>query len=104
MPGYVLVTSKPNSDPEQYARYFEKGSPTLAAYGAKVLVAGRPIEQLEGRWTPFDTFVVLQFTDVETARSWYHSPGYTEARALREGLSDAHFVLMEEIIVPEIKA
>jgi uncharacterized protein (DUF1330 family) len=39
--------------------------------------------------------VILEFDDLETARRWYRSPEYAEARKLREGAATMRFVAVE---------
>ena len=38
---------------------------------------------LEGTWAP-ERFVILEFADADTARRWWRSPEYAEAKAMRQ--------------------
>jgi uncharacterized protein (DUF1330 family) len=39
--------------------------------------------------------VVLEFPDLDAARRWYDSPGYGEARRLREGAATLRMVAVQ---------
>jgi uncharacterized protein (DUF1330 family) len=94
VPAYIVTTTGAVSDPDAYAAYVEKATPTLETFGGKVLVAGAPVEQLEGSWRPDQTVFVLEFPSVEQAKEWYSSPEYSSARKLREGAIPVHQVLV----------
>src|SRR4051794_41890730 len=79
---YVIVDVEV-TDPESYADYKELSSVAADKYGATWLVRGGAVEVLEGDWEPH-RLVVLEFEDQEAARRWYGSPGYTEARGIRQ--------------------
>jgi len=44
---------------------------------------------------PFDRIVVSEFPDVETAKKFYNSPEYQEARKHRLGAAEFHMVIVE---------
>jgi uncharacterized protein (DUF1330 family) len=57
-------------------------------------VRGGKKHKLEGD-IPFERIVVSEFPDVETAKKFYHSPEYQEARKHRLGAADFHMVIVE---------
>jgi uncharacterized protein (DUF1330 family) len=81
-------------DPDAYEGYKRLSGPAAAAHGGRFLVRGGAAEVLEGERTP-NRVVILEFPDMETARAWYESPEYGEARAARAGAATASFVLVE---------
>jgi uncharacterized protein (DUF1330 family) len=54
---------------------------------------------LEGDWSP-ERVVVLEFQDAESAKAWWASPEYAEAKALRHSCADADMVLVEGLAIP----
>ena len=95
MPAYVIVETNV-SDLEQYERYKEAAPPSIAAYGGRYLVRGGELAVFEGDWDP-TRIVVLEFPDLETAKRWFASEEYGEARKLREGAARLNVVAVEGI-------
>jgi len=95
MPAYVIVETIV-SDPEQYERYRKAAPPSIAAFGGRYLARGGELARLEGDWDPA-RLVILEFPDLETAKAWYASEEYGEARKLREGAAIFHMVAVEGI-------
>jgi uncharacterized protein (DUF1330 family) len=62
--------------------YRERLGPTLAKYGGKTLLAGKP-EVLEGGWTP-GRVVVIEFPSMDDLQKWYHSEEYAPLIQLRQ--------------------
>ena len=93
MPAYVIVETD-ISDPEQYERYREAAPPSIEAHGGRYLVRGGELAVFEGDWSP-SRVVVLEFPDLETAKHWYASEQYGEARELRRGAAKLHMVAVE---------
>ena len=48
---------------------------------------------------PLEGAVVIEFPDMETAKSWYESPGYRKARQLRDGAADCELFIIDGGIV-----
>lgn len=82
------------TDPERYAPYREMSTAAAQQYGGRFLVRGGQTDVLEGDWQP-DRFVVIEFDDLESARRWYDSPEYQEARAVRQSASTGSLILVE---------
>ena len=95
MPAYVIVETN-ITDPEQYERYRQEAPASIAAHGGRYLVRGGELAVLEGDWNP-TRVVVLEFPDLETAKRWYASEEYGEARALREGAASLSMVAVEGV-------
>jgi DNA gyrase subunit B len=56
----------------------------IAQYGGQYLVRGGNSEVLEGKWTPPQRMVIVEFESIEQARRFYHSTEYQAARKARE--------------------
>ena len=95
MPAYVIVETNV-SDHEQYERYRGGRPPSIAAHGGRYLVRGGELAVFEGDWDP-TRVVVLEFPDLETAKRWYASEEYGEARKLREGAAKLNVVAVAGI-------
>ncbi|HLM63330.1 MAG TPA: DUF1330 domain-containing protein [Acidimicrobiales bacterium] len=90
--GYVIMTEVIR-DPEGMRAYSRAAAPALAERGAKVLVADRQPEILEGEWPATQT-VVLEFESVEAARAWYTSDAYQTAAKLRRAAAASDAVIV----------
>ncbi|MEQ8443192.1 MAG: DUF1330 domain-containing protein [Alphaproteobacteria bacterium] len=93
MPAYFIANITV-TNPEGIKEYQALAPATIEAYGGRYIVRGGAHETLEGDWKP-DRMVVLEFPDVETARTWYNSPEYQEILPLRQDNSDGKIVLVE---------
>ncbi|HEY6827884.1 MAG TPA: DUF1330 domain-containing protein [Gemmatimonadaceae bacterium] len=93
MPAYIAVDININ-DPVTYNRYKDMAPPSIAKYGGRYLVRGGTTTTLEGSWKP-QRFVILEFADAETARRWWDSPEYAEAKKLRQSCADTDMVLLD---------
>ena len=82
------------TDPEQYEEYKKLSPAAVAAFGGEFIVRGGEIETLEG---PEETrrMVVVRFDSMASARAFYHSEQYRNARARRAGAAEAQFVLVD---------
>ena len=98
MSAYVVVDIDV-TDPVGYEEYRRLAPATIAAHGGRYLVRGGPTDVLEGDWTP-RRFVVLEFDDVERARSWVNSPEYQRLRAMRQAWASANMVLVQGTDTP----
>jgi uncharacterized protein (DUF1330 family) len=95
MPAYVIVETDVTNH-EQYERYRDAAPASIAAHGGSYLVRGGELAILEGDWNP-SRVVVLEFPDLETAKRWYASEKYGEARKLREDAAKLHMVAVDGI-------
>ena len=93
MPAYVIVETELH-DVEQYERYKAVAPESIEKYGGRYLARGGALDVLEGDWQP-PRIVILEFDDLETAKRWYESPEYGQARQLREGAATMRMVGVE---------
>jgi|SRR5271165_3016456 len=82
MPAYVLCQIEV-TDPIAYERYKAAGQAAVAAVGGRYVVRGGEPIALEGEHDG-RRIVLLEFPDLETARRWYDSERYREAREIRK--------------------
>jgi uncharacterized protein (DUF1330 family) len=93
MPAYVIVETDVH-DPEQYERYKSASPGAVAAGGGRFVARGGELAVLEGDWSP-SRLVVLEFPDLATAREWYASEQYQEAKKLRDGAARLNIVAVD---------
>lgn len=89
----VLVTN-----PDGYAGYRELSSASVAQYGGTFIARGGLREQWEGEDAAHNSgwrSVIIEFPSLEQARTWYHSPEYTKARAVRQANSTGRIYVLE---------
>lgn len=93
MPAYVAVDVTIH-DPQTYERYKALAAPTIGQFGGRYVVRGGTTQTLEGSWSP-KRFVLLEFKDADTARAWWSSPEYSEARRIRESCASTQMLLVD---------
>jgi uncharacterized protein (DUF1330 family) len=93
MPAYVIVETDVH-DPEQYEQYKAASPAAVAGGGGRFVARGGELAVLEGDWNP-SRLVILEFPDLETAKAWYVSEGYQQAKALREGAARLNMVAVQ---------
>ncbi len=95
MPAYV-VAHIDVKDPARYEEYKKRVLATMEPFDGRFLVRGATPEVLEGTWDP-KRLVILEFPDAATARRWWSSPAYAEARAIRQATSEGTLVLLDGV-------
>lgn len=98
MPGY-LIANYNITNPDAFAAYPVAAGPTLAPYGAKVLVADYATNGTEG--APGHVTIVLEFPSKADAEAWYASPEYQKIIGLRTQNSQGFLVICEQFVTPE---
>lgn len=93
MPAYLIVQVEV-TDAAGYEDYKKMVPPSLKAYGGKFVVRGGAIETLEGTWQP-KRLVIIEFPDTATAKRWWSSPEYREAKALRQRTAKTEMIVVE---------
>ena len=73
MPKAYVIVDMNVTDPEKYKGYVALAGPSVEAGGGRFIVRGGATEVLEGDRQPNRT-VILEFPDMDAARSWYNSP------------------------------
>ncbi len=93
MVAYVVVRMDV-TDADQYETYKAAAPAAIAKYGGSYLARGGAIETVEGD-DETRRVVILQFPDMDAARTFYNSPEYTAAREKRAGAANGQFVIVE---------
>ena len=95
MPKGYMIVRMTVTDPETYKHYAELASAAVQRYGARFLVRGGRQEAVEGEARPRN--VVLEFETFEAAQTYYHSPEYQAAVAVRKPAGIGEVVLVEGV-------
>ena len=95
MTAYVIVDINV-TDPVRYESYKNLAAPTVEMYGGKYIARGGKTETLEGDWSP-TRLVILQFEDIEQAKSWHDSIEYSEAKSLRQETAISKMVVIDGV-------
>jgi uncharacterized protein (DUF1330 family) len=95
MAAYVIVETD-ITDPERYEQYKAASPSAIAAGGGRFLVRGGELAVLEGDWQP-TRLVMLEFEDLASAKRWYESDAYQEAKKLRVGAAHLRVVAVRGV-------
>jgi uncharacterized protein (DUF1330 family) len=95
MTAYVIVDINV-TDPVRYEDYKRLAAPTVELYGGKYIARGGRTETLEGDWAP-TRLVILQFENIELAKTWLNSSEYSQARHLRHETAISQMVVIEGV-------
>jgi len=82
-------------DADEYAKYAELAGPAVAQYGGTFLARGGAVEVMEG--VTRDRCVIVQFDDMEAAKTFYHSPEYQKALSFALPVSDRDYKFVEGV-------
>jgi len=91
--GYIVAEVKAH-DADAMARYRLMSQAAVEQYGGRFLVRGGAAEILEGKWTPPQRMVVVEFDSVEQARRFYDSTEYQAARKVRENAAEMNMLVI----------
>ncbi len=80
---YLIVESQV-TDAELFKSYMGAAPEVVKSFGGEYLVRGGRMHVPEGDWQP-PRLTVIRFPDFEAAQTMYDSPGYVQARGLRDG-------------------
>ena len=83
-------------DPEGFAEYRERVAPLVARFGGRYLVRGGTAHPVEGDWR-VPRLVIIEFDNLDAARTFYHSDEYQEILPLRLGASQGTVAFVEGV-------
>ncbi len=94
MTAYVIVDTK-ITNAEAYESYKKLARPIVESYGGKYLARGGDLDVVEGDlWTP-TRIVILEFTDMATARKMLDSEEYAPVKAVRHANADCTAIIVD---------
>jgi uncharacterized protein (DUF1330 family) len=95
MPALVIVEIE-IEDSIAYEAYKKLTPATIEAFGGRFVVRGASTLSLEGDWNP-QRLVVLEFPDVHTAKEWWNSDAYSEAKGIRQKAAHTKMLVVESL-------
>jgi uncharacterized protein (DUF1330 family) len=94
--GYIVAEVKVH-DAEAIARYRLLSQAAVEQYGGRFLVRGGASEILEGKWSPPQRMIVVEFDSVEQAKCFYESTEYQAARKVREHIAEMNMLVISGV-------
>ncbi|MDJ1017104.1 MAG: DUF1330 domain-containing protein [Paracoccaceae bacterium] len=93
MPKGYLIAHIRVRDKEAFEEFKSLSGAAIKAHGGNVLVRNPAPDHREG--AAEGLAIVIEFESYEAARTFYESEAYTEARAVRERISDTDLILVD---------
>ena len=93
MPAYIIARVEV-TDWHQYREYIKATPEAIARYDGKFIVRGGEIITLEGE-PENRRVVVIEFPSLDRAKEFFHSPEYTQVKALRAGAAVGQFLAVD---------
>jgi uncharacterized protein (DUF1330 family) len=82
------------TDAAAYEGYRQLAGAAVEKYGGRFLVRGGKTEAAEGGWAP-KRLVILEFPSMEKLKTFYNSPEYQKALAIRLKASRGKLIFVE---------
>ena len=95
MPAYMIVIAKIADREKFIAGYGRAAGALVEQFGGRYLMRAPGAELLEGDFGDGASMVISEWPDKETARAFWNSPEYMDAKALRDGIADCQVLLIE---------
>lgn len=90
--GYVIAHIRV-SDKDAFEEFKRLSGAAIKAHDGKVLVRNPAPDHREG--AAQGLAIVVEFESLDAARAFYESDAYSEARAVREKISETDLILVE---------
>jgi uncharacterized protein (DUF1330 family) len=100
MPAYFIALCRAVHDRRTLEEYWNAVPPTFQGFGAKPLAIYTPLTLLESLGHPLEGAVLIEFSDLATAKSWYESPAYQTTKKIRFGAADAEIFFIDGGMTP----
>jgi uncharacterized protein (DUF1330 family) len=95
-PAYLVASSRP-IQPDKMGPYRAAAGPLATKAGLEILASGNPaLHVLEGAWTHDGGLTIERYRSMEELLAFWNSPGYQEAKTLRQGLVEMNFIVAIE--------
>jgi len=100
MPAYFIALCRGVRDRRTLEEYWSAAPPTFQGSGARHLAVYTPLTVLEDLGHPLEGAVLIEFPDLAAAKSWYESPAYQKAKAIRLGAADVEIFFIDGGVTP----
>jgi uncharacterized protein (DUF1330 family) len=95
-PVYYLFENIEITDTLHFNEYKKNVLPVVKKFGGTYIVAGKPIEIIEGKWRP-KSLVIIKFPSIKMANKWYYSEDYKFLKTMRKSSGKFNAVVMESL-------
>jgi uncharacterized protein (DUF1330 family) len=95
MTALMIVTAKIHDREKFVTGYGAAAAKLVAQFGGKYLIRAPGAELLEGEGMAGASVVISEWPSKAAALTFWNSPEYAEAKALRAGLADVSVLLVE---------
>lgn len=93
MPKGYLVAHIRVHDVDAFEEFKQLSGAAIRAHNGKVLVRDPTPDHREG--SARGLAIVIEFESIDAARAFYESDAYSDARAVREKISDTDLIIVE---------
>ena len=94
MPAYIIVDTD-ITNPQEYEKYKSLAKPIAEKYGGVYRARGGELEVFENDlWAP-TRVVIIEFPDMDSARTFMNSPEYAPVKKIRQANSKATLLLLD---------
>lgn len=95
MPAYAVANIYKMNVNSRIITYLKQIDATLEPYEGRFLVHGKKGEVVEGKGPGL--LIIIEFPDLEHARSWYFSEAYQKIQPLRSENSEGEVILVDGV-------
>jgi uncharacterized protein (DUF1330 family) len=95
MPAYMIVTAKIADRDAFIQGYGTAAAALIAKFGGRYVLRGPGAELLEGNFGDGASMVISEWPDRDSAKAFWTSPEYAEAKKLREGVAEVQVLLID---------
>ncbi len=95
MPAYMIVTARIDDRDAFIQGYGAAAGKLVEQFGGRYILRGPGAELLEGDFGEGASMVISEWPDRQTAKAFWNSPEYAEAKKLREGIAECQVLLIE---------
>ena len=93
MKGYIVAVYEKINDNKILKEYAEKAGTAVKKYSGKILVRGGKSESIEG--LPSPRTVIIEFSNIDTAKKFYYSKEYQEAKKILGYTAKRNYQIIE---------
>ena len=92
---YMIVFVSIHDREKFIAGYAPAAAKLVEQFGGRYILRAQGAQNLEGAIPDGSSAVISEWPDRESALRFWNSPEYQEAKKLREGICDAHVLLID---------
>jgi uncharacterized protein (DUF1330 family) len=79
---------------EALGMFRARAAASISRYGGRYIARSSSVQTVEGTWTP-NVIIIIEFPDLERAKTWYRSAEYASALAVRDDAITRDMILVE---------